>query len=70
MQSKVKLLFHAGGRPLSLPGPADRLARLLVDDKDVRFRMIDLNEVQRPGGASLGGCGPCKAHFHLQFRSN
>lgn len=44
------------------PGPADRLAGFLVNDKDIRFRMIDLNDLQRPGGGKYPGNGLCLLH--------
>ncbi|KQZ46669.1 hypothetical protein ASD54_21925 [Rhizobium sp. Root149] len=31
------------------PRSADRLPRFLVNDKDIRFRMIDLHDLQWPG---------------------
>lgn len=32
------------------PRPADRLPGFLVNDEDIRLRMVDLNDLQRPGG--------------------
>ncbi|AGA08889.1 hypothetical protein C770_GR4pC0150 (plasmid) [Sinorhizobium meliloti GR4] len=34
----------------ALKRPADRLPGFLVNDEDIRLRMVDLNDLQRPGG--------------------